>query len=389
MTTVWPTSRAGGRTAMIPLSFRDRLLGLRDALRSSARFQRFAAAFPLTRRVARRRAGVMFDLIAGFVYSQVLQACVQLKLFDQLAAGPVSAEDLAARLALPLDSMRLLLDAAAALDLVQCRSRSRYGLGKLGAELRGNPSVAALIAHHALLYRDLADPVALLRGPGGGGELAAYWAYARDGKAADLSGDSIAPYTALMAASQPMIANEVLHVVSFRDRRCLLDVGGGDGAFLTAVAAQAPALRCILFDLPAVAAQAAERFVSSGLASRATAVGGSFLTDPLPQGADVISLVRVVHDHDDAEAITLLRAVHAALPPGGQLLVAEPIAGVRGAEAIGDAYFAFYLKAMGSGKARSWGQLQALLEAAGFADMRLRTGPMPLVASIITAVKTP
>jgi len=374
---------------MIPLSFRDRLLGLRDALRSSARFQRFAAAFPLTRRVARRRAGAMFDLIAGFVYSQVLLSCVQLKLFDHLAEGPVSAEDLAMRLSLPLESMQLLLDAAAALDLVQRRSRSRYGLGKLGAELRGNPSVTALVAHHALLYRDLADPVALLRGAGGGGELAAYWAYAREGNAAGLSGDAVAPYTALMAASQPMIANEVLHAVSFGDRRCLLDVGGGDGAFLEAVAAKTPELRCILFDLPAVAAKAADRFAGSGLASRASAVGGSFLTDPLPQGADIISLIRVVHDHDDAEVMTLLRAVHRALPVGGQLLVAEPLAGLRGAEAIGDAYFAFYLKAMGSGKARTFGQLRDLLGAAGFASIELKAGPMPLVASIITAVKRP
>ncbi|KIZ41703.1 MULTISPECIES: methyltransferase [Rhodopseudomonas] len=372
---------------MIPLSLRDRLLGLRDALRSSARFQRFAAAFPLTRRVARRRAGVMFDLIAGFVYSQVLLACVQLKLFDRLAAGPVSAEDLAARLSLPLDSMRLLLDAAVALDLVQHRSRSRYGLGPLGAELRGNPSVTALVAHHAILYRDLSDPVALLRDGGGGGELAAYWAYARDRNAADLSGDSIAPYTELMAASQPMIANEVLHAVSFRDRSCLLDVGGGDGAFLAAVAARAPQLRCILFDLPAVAARAAARFEATGLSSRATAIGGSFLTDALPDGADIVSLVRVIHDHDDAEVMTLLRAIHRALPAGGQLLVAEPIAGVRGAEAIGDAYFAFYLKAMGSGKARTFAQLKHLLEAAGFGDIQLGAGPMPLVASIITAVK--
>ncbi|NVN84828.1 MAG: methyltransferase [Rhodopseudomonas sp.] len=372
---------------MIPLSFSDRLLGLRDSILSNPRFQRFAAIFPLTRGVARRRAGVMFDLVAGFVYSQVLFACVQLKLFDHLAAGPLSAEDLALRLSLPLDSTRLLLDAAESLQLVQRRSQGRYGLGQLGAELRGNQSVTALVEHHALLYRDLQDPIALLRGPGGGGELAAYWAYARDGQAADLSGAAVAPYTALMAASQPMIAVEVLHVYSFRDCRCLLDVGGGDGAFLAAVAAQLPELHCILFDLPAVAAKAAERFRSSGLSARATAVGGSFLTDPLPQGADLVSLVRVLHDHDDAEVMTLLRAVHQALPDNGKLLVAEPIAGTSGAESMAGAYFAFYLRAMGSGKARSFERLRDLLEQAGFGEIQLRPGPMPLVASIITAVK--
>jgi demethylspheroidene O-methyltransferase len=372
---------------MPSLSFRDRLLALRDKVLSNPGFQRFAARSPLMRRVARRRAGAMFDLCAGFVYSQVLLACVQLKLFDHLAAAPLGVDELAARMALPRESAQLLLDAAASLDLVQRRSQGRYGLGQLGAELRGNPSVTAMIEHHALLYRDLADPVALLRGPGGGGELAAYWAYARDGKAAALPDAAIAPYTALMAASQPMIVNEVLQVFSFRDHRCLLDVGGGDGSFLAAVAASTPGLRGILFDLPAVAEKAAERFRAAGLAPRATAIGGSFLTDPLPAGADIVSLVRVIHDHDDSEVLTLLRAVHDALPDQGKLLVAEPIAGISGTESMAEAYFAFYLRAMGSGKARTFRRLSELLRQAGFAEIQLRPGPMPLVASIITGVK--
>ena len=48
-------------------------------------FQRFAASFALTRPIARRRAGALFDLCAGFVYSQILFACVRLKLFDHVA----------------------------------------------------------------------------------------------------------------------------------------------------------------------------------------------------------------------------------------------------------------------------------------------------------------
>ena len=102
---------------------------------------------------------------------------------------------------------------------------------------------------------------------------------------------------------------------SFRDHRCLLDIGGGDGAFVSAVAATAPKLRCVLFDLPAVADKASERFRREGLSSRAVAIGGSFLTGRLPEGADIVSLVRVIHDHDDDAVMTLLRAVRSVLPP--------------------------------------------------------------------------
>jgi demethylspheroidene O-methyltransferase len=279
----------------------------------------------------------------------------------------------------------LLLDAAVSLKLVQRRSTGRYGLGSLGAALLGNPGVLSMIEHHAMLYSDLRDPVALLRGAVVPGQLAAYWAYARNGKAADLSHEATAPYTALMAASQPMIAQQVLSAYSFSRHRCLLDIGGGDGSFIAEIAARAPKLRCVLFDLPAVADQASQRFHAAGLSSRAVAIGGSFATDRLPDGADIVSLVRVIHDHDDTDVMNLLGAIRRSLPADGTLLIAEPIAGVRGAEPIGDAYFAFYLLAMGSGRPRTFARLSGMLAEAGFVDVALRPTAVPMLASVITA----
>ena len=377
---------ASEHQAVARLSLRDRLLGLRDSILASPGFQRFAGTFALTRPIARRRAGALFDLCAGFVYSQILLACVRLKLFDHLAEGPVSAADLSTRLSLPVDSMTLLLlDAAVSLKLAQRRSGGRYGLGPLGAALLGNPGVIAMIEHHAMLYGDLRDPLALLRGETGVGELASYWSYAKDAKPAALSHDAIAPYTALMSASQPMIAQQVLSAYSFRNHRCLLDVGGGDGSFIAAVAAQNAKLRCVLFDLPTVADEASKRFRSEGLSSRAVAIGGSFLTGRLPEGADIVSLVRVIHDHDDADVMVLLRAIRCVLPENGTLLIAEPMSGVRGAEPIGDAYFAFYLLAMGSGRPRTFERLREMLIEARFADIALRPAAMPMLTSIMTA----
>ena len=366
------------------LTLRDRALGVRDRILSSERFQRFAGAFALTRPIARQRASALFDLCAGFVYSQILLSCVRLKLFDHLAGGPVSANDLASRLSMPIESMTLLLDAAVSLKLAQRRSGCRYGLGSLGAALRGNPGVVAMIEHHAMLYNDLRDPLALLRGDRGRGELAAYWPYAARGDA-PLTQDSVAPYTALMSASQPMITQQVLRAYSFKPHRCLLDIGGGDGTFLSAVAMQYSNLRGVLFDLPAVADAASARFRSNGLASRAVAIGGSFLTDDLPTGADIISLVRVIHDHDDDHVMTLLRKIRRALPDDGTLVIAEPISGTAGAEPIGDAYFAFYLLAMGSGRPRTFEKLQNMLRDAGFSNVVLKPSDMPMLTSVIIA----
>jgi demethylspheroidene O-methyltransferase len=365
-------------------SLHDRLLDVRDSILANPNFQRFAGAFPLTRPVARKRAGALFDLCAGFVYSQILLACVRLRLFERLSNGALSAAEAASLFALPLERATLLLDAAKALRLVQGRSGGRYGLGPLGAALLGNPGVTAMIEHHAMLYGDLSDPVAMLRDRTSGA-LARYWPYATAEQPGNLTREQITPYTALMSSSQPMIAQEVIRAYSFKQHQCLLDVGGGDGAFVTAVAEHAPELKVKLFDLPAVADKANERFAANGLSSRAIATGGSFLHDSLPRGADIISLVRIVHDHDDDSVRKLLSAAYDALGSGGTLLIAEPLSGVRGSEQVGDAYFAFYLLAMGSGRPRSFAQVRDLVEAAGFLNVTLHRTSMPMLTSVVTA----
>ena len=318
------------------MSWSDRYLALRDRWLSSPRFQRWAAAFPLTRPTARNRARALFDVCAGFVYSQILFACVRLKLFDLLAEGPETAAIIAAKLQLPLDSTERLLDAAVSLRLLEKRGVGRFGLGALGAALVGNPGVGAMIEHHSLLYADLHDPVGLLRGPRGQTELAKYWAYAKSDAPAGLEGAQVADYTALMSCSQPLVAGEILDAYPLHKHRCLLDVGGGEGTFLIEAAKHSPDLQLRLFDLPPVAERAARRFEKLGLATRAQAHGGDFLQDQLPVGADVVSLVRVVHDHDDASVATLLQAVYRALPKDGVLLLAEPMMGTPGAAPVGD-----------------------------------------------------
>ncbi len=326
-------------------------------------------------------------MCAGFVYSQILYACVRLKLFDLLAQGPHTAADVAAALKLSESAAELLLEAAVSLELVERRMGGRFGLGTLGAALVGNPAVGAMIEHHRLLYSDLNDPVRLLRGEHGQTELAKYWAYAGSEAAAWLPNERTADYTDLMANSQPLVAAEILDAYPLHKHRCLLDVGGGDGSFLLEASKRYPQLKLMLFDLPTVAQRAAERFAAEGIAARAQALGGDFSKDRLPTGADVVSLVRVIHDHDDDAAAALLSAAHRALAPQGVLLLAEPMLGTPGAETVGHAYFGFYLLAMGHGKPRAPAELQRMLSVAGFSRSNLVRTRQPLQTRLIVAHK--
>lgn len=353
-------------------SWRERWVQGRNRWLSDPAFQRFSWKVPIFRSIARGRSKAIFDLVAGFTYSQLLHAAVRLGVFERLRERPHSVAEIATAADLPVGSAAQLLKGLAALGLTESLGDGRYALGQHGAAMIANPGIIAMIEHHDLLYADLADPVALLRRRGGG-QLSGYWPYA-EGQAGD-----VAPYSRLMAASQPMVAQAILDAVDFRTVRTLLDVGGGEGAFLEAARARYPHLSLMLFDIPDVVARGRAR-----LGSALSAHGGRFPDDPLPRGADMVSLVRILHDHDDGTVQALLRRVVECLPPGGRVIVAEPMAGTQGAEAMGDAYFGLYLLAMGSGRPRTPGEIMAMLRSAGFGEVQQLRTENPYAAQIVS-----
>lgn len=358
----------------------------RNRLIQSQRVQALAARTPGLRSLARKKARALFDLGAGFVYAQAYAACIELGVLEEISErGAVTPGVLAGAVDIPVEAAAMLLSAVSVLGLTEAVGPDRYVLGDLGAAVLANPGVREIIAHHGAFYRDLADPSAFLRAPRGAGALGAYWPYAGAEAPAEGEAGAAGVYSALMAASQPLVARETLAVYSMAKRGVLLDIGGGEGAFAIAAARRAPRLSAIVFDLPAVASRARARVAGEGLQGRIEVCAGDFLREPLPRGADVASLVRVLHDHDDPQALAILKAAQAALAPGGDLLIAEPMTDGAGARSMGRAYFGFYLHAMGSGRPRSSKEIAQMARKAGFSAVEVRKTGLPLAASVVVA----
>lgn len=346
--------------------------------------QRIAMRVPGLRSIARAEGAALFDVMAGFVNAQVLMALVETRALEHLAeAGAARPEALAPRLGLDARRAQVLCQAGAALGLLQRRRDGAFALAPRGAAFLAVPGLGALVAHHRVLYRDLADPVAFLRGQTDP-DLARFWPYVFGAAAAGDTSDA-ARYSDLMAQTQALVAEDTLAAVPLRGTRCLLDVGGGTGAFLAAVARAHPRLDLALFDLPAVLSGAEARFAALGLPGRVRLHPGSFRDDPLPRGADTISLVRVLYDHGDDTVLALLRAVHAALPPGGRLILSEPMSGGDRPDRATDVYFALYTLAMTTGRTRSPSEIGALLRSAGFGQIRALPPRRSYVTSVVTA----
>jgi demethylspheroidene O-methyltransferase len=370
----------------LSLPFLDWPLKWRDRLLADPRFHAFCARTPVFSAISRRSTAELFDVASGFVKTQTLTACLELGFFDMLKAGPLPLDEIARRSGLEAFAADRLVRAGVACKLLSWRG-GKIGLGALGAAVNGSPGVRAMVRHNQAFYRDIADPFALLKGEPTPGELKAYWPYAGAAGAAAETGGDAAAYSELMAQSQDLIAEDVLDAVDVSGFRRLMDVGGGDGTFLRAAARRSEQLALTLFDLPDVAQLAEARFAAAGLSSRATVTAGDFGRDALPRGADAISLVRIAHDHDDPVVENLFAAAFAALEPGGSLIIAEPMSGVAGAEAMADVYFGFYFLAMGAGRARRPDELAAMLTRAGFASARLIPTRRPLMASVMLAKK--
>lgn len=106
--------------------------------------------------------------------------------------------------------------------------------------------------------------------------------------------------------------------------RSVVDVGGGSGAMLAEILRLHPAIRGTLVDRPQTVAHSGEVFRAAGVSDRATAVGQSFF-DPLPPGADLYLLKKVLNDWPDPGALAILRRCAEAARPAGRIVVLSSV----------------------------------------------------------------
>ena len=368
----------------------DRLCILKDRLIADARFQNRVAKIPFLKNITKKRANQLFDVMAGFVYTQILLSCVRLNLFNLLKDGPLSLDEIKRVCALDVTPLKKLLDAAVSIELLEIRSKNRYGLGTLGAPMVGNTALSSMIEHHTVLYDDLRDPLRLLSGDIEIKKMEKFWPYVspdQQDQEALKDKERVKSYSDLMSASLPLVADQVVDAHDFSQHECLLDVGGGQGTFLKHVFMNAPQLKRKLFDLPGVVNLAKDSFALTPDHQDIEVHGGDFFKDALPQGADLITLVRVIFDHDDERVKILLKSIFDALPAGGKLLVAEPMADTPDHPAMGHAYFGFYLLAMGRGRTRTMQEISHLASYAGFKGVKMLPCSMPINAQVLLISK--
>jgi hypothetical protein len=269
----------------------------------------------------------LWELILGFMDSQVLLTAEELGVFDYLDAGPRTAEEVSTAIDICLDSTRRLLTALCALGLTQRQPDGRYINGPEASEqlVSTKPNYIGMMFVH--LREDL-YPVwhyftETLR------ECQPQWerAFGKNAHPTEQmysDPDTLRAFMGGMHAISYKAATEFAAVApELETVRHLVDVGGASGAFVIAVCQAHPQLRGTVMDLPQVGPIVNDFARMSGLEDRIDFYGADFFNDPFPKGVDAFSLGFVLHDWDTEQGSYLLEQVSQAIEPGGLLMIGE------------------------------------------------------------------
>lgn len=303
-------------------------------------------------------------LTDGYVVTQLLWVAAELRIADELAGGPRTAEELAEKVGADAGALRRVLRGLAAEEVFEELPDRRFGLTATGDLLREGVEGSqrgAVLARGGLYYGALAGLLDAVRDGGTPFERVhgmTFFQYL------DAHPANSARFQGSMAVRAAREAAAVVEAYDFRRFRSLVDVGGGSGVLLREILRAAPQLSATLFDRPEVVRDA-----------QLPAVGGDFFSD-VPAGADAYVLSRVIHDWSDHEAVAILRTVRSAIPDTGTLLLVEAVLPERAADDPAAIRMDVHMLTLLGGQERTADEFTALLDVAGFRlDRVLPTGP--------------
>ncbi|WP_197373580.1 methyltransferase [Mycolicibacterium baixiangningiae] len=324
----------------------------------------------------------LLELGIGAWTTAALYSAARLGIADELASGPARAAEVAARVGADPDGVYRLMRALASRGVFAQRTDGSFALTRIGAALRsdteGSLRDAVLFIGHPIRWAD--------------------WGHlehsVRTGQTAfaDLHGSSFFDYLAhdpefaevfnrAMTANSSLADEVALAQYDFTGFRLIADVGGGHGSVLATILRSAPSARGVLFDLPAVVANAAPTFTAAGVADRVTIRGGSFM-ESVPEGADAYVVKNIIHDWQDEDAVRILRNIRTAVADGGKLVLLEMVLPERADSFLGLMVDLEMLVAVG-GRERTRAEYANLLQRSGFRLTRVLDTVTPL--SIIEA----
>ena len=310
----------------------------------------------------------------GAQAAMVLYTAAKLRLAEHLSDGPATAEELAPDVGADARALERILRALVAQGVCDELADSRFILTELGNVLRADhpDSICARVilnveVHHRL-WADMVDTVKK-------GESASvrvhglpFYEYLDSDRVARDAFDS-----AMSSGSWALRRfRAAIEACDFGRFGTIVDVGGGNGAFLAEILTTVPGPRGIVFDISAVEAGAMELICRRGLAGRCHFVAGDAFA-AVPDGADAYVLSNFLNTWGDPDALRILRNCRRAMTTDATLVVVDWIMPVRAErEAVASSRDAITMdlvmlcaRGAGGGRIRTFTEMRTLLAEGG------------------------
>ena len=301
----------------------------------------------------------------GLIETKALWTACELELADALAARPLTAGGLAARIDANPDALARLLRLLVSLG---------YFATAPGGRWRNNATSELLRQDHPESMRawaiffgsdwvgEIWNELPTSVRTGDSGTEAAFGVEYFDLMAG--RPDTGAMFDAAMAAASRFTAPFVTSGYEFGACTRVCDVGGGTGTLVAEILAAFPDLLGVVFDRPEVVAGAPKELVARGVSDRCEVVGGDFFAT-VPAGSDLYVLQSIVHDWDDDSAVRILSRVREAMTPGARTLVLESVVPTSSVAHPSKYADLLMLVLTGRGRERTAEEYQALAARAG------------------------
>lgn len=316
---------------------------------------------------------LLFETLSAYQRSAALKGAIELDVFTAIAQGHATVPAIAESCQASERGMRILLDYLVIIGFLT-KSEGEYGL---------TPDSAIFLDRRSPAYMGAA--VGFLLSPMLKDAFQDMAAVVREGTTILPSEGSVAPkhpawvdFARAMASMMAMPAQMMAKLLSFPAEQKLkvLDIAAGHGIFGVILAQHFPNAQIVAQDWPNVLPVAQENAQAAGITDRYELLPGSAFDVDFGDGYDVILLTNFLHHFDAPTCESLLRKVHAALAPGGQVLTLEFVPNPDRISPPASASFSLTMLATTpSGDAYTFQELESMFKNAGFSHSELH--PLP------------
>jgi hypothetical protein len=299
----------------------------------------------------------MIRLLMGYIPTRVLYVAVKLGIADHISDDGASASDLAQKLGVHSGALYRVLRTLAGIGVLHQDENDLFFLTPLGKTLRKDSPQSVrdyAIYSHEFVYDGFRNITESVRT--GKPVIDDFFAYLRSNPELETI------FHAGIGNRGRIETKAILQAFDFSKCRQVVDVGGGNGAFLSSLLASHEQVSGVLFDQES-AIRAAESGRGGSL-PRCRLVAGDFF-DRVPSGGDIYILKRVLFDWTDNEAIKILENCRKASDGEARLLIIEPLIGPPNEQTPAHLYDMTFLVLL-TGRVRTQDEYTALLSQAGF-----------------------